>query len=587
MGSDLVLYVIILLFAVGLFYGGARLGFASPQTYLIVGVLAGPFGFGLILPDMILPVGEVGVIILLFLFGLEFGLAQFRVARSRILVQGIVTYAGSVAVLFAAFWLLVGSATSAFVAALLLSFSSIALGMQAVSEKHLGATQAGRTLSSVLSFQVLLFTPVAIAVMVLQSSSTALAVPLVDVFLPTLSYPVRLLIGLGLLVAFYLVTYPLLRYLIRSSLARGYADIATGACILVILTVLAAGDSFGVPAPVLAYLAGLAFSRSDIRNTLSERLLPIKAMLLLVLFAAIGMSLDVNLLVENAGMVALFAVATMLAKFVVGWIFGWFSFRQADDRLTFALGAMPPGELTYAMLGVGLAQAGQSSLMQLYLSTVIVVMIVTPLFLIRSRRRSERTRVFLSYSRRESDIAADIADILARNDVEVLIDTRDLPFGEIWREELDRFIRQADSVVWLVSPASIESTWCKWEVERVTHYGKRLIPIIAKPTDLASLPATIGKVQVLPRVGVFDKSDRRHRNDLVESLQRDNSWLKMQTRLIERARDWERAGRGSERLLRGGELSEASDWLSRRPPGQAEMPSLLLDFIETSHAATV
>src|SRR5262245_42373762 len=90
-----------------------------------------------------------------------------------------------------------------------------------------------------------------------------------------------------------------------------------------------------------------------------------------------------------------------------------------------------------------------------------------------------RFKVFISYSRRDSaSYAKRLVDALEARGLAAKLDTRDLEFGERWQLQLKDFIRQSDAVVFIVSPKSIESKWCRWEVAQVAAQSKRLVPIV-------------------------------------------------------------------------------------------------------------
>jgi TIR domain len=71
-----------------------------------------------------------------------------------------------------------------------------------------------------------------------------------------------------------------------------------------------------------------------------------------------------------------------------------------------------------------------------------------------------KLRAFISYSRRDAVISEGLVASLEAAGIQVIIDRRDLPYGEEWQKELADFIRASDTVVWLISPDSIASKWC-------------------------------------------------------------------------------------------------------------------------------
>ena len=82
-------------------------------------------------------------------------------------------------------------------------------------------------------------------------------------------------------------------------------------------------------------------------------------------------------------------------------------------------------------------------------------------------RADRKPIVFISYPRADMAFADAVVDALKARDIDVLIDRRDLPYGEEWKPELLDFVRRSDAVVFVVSTHSVGSRWCKWEVERV------------------------------------------------------------------------------------------------------------------------
>src|SRR5262245_20859953 len=116
-------------------------------------------------------------------------------------------------------------------------------------------------------------------------------------------------------------------------------------------------------------------------------------------------------------------------------------------------------------------------------------------------------KVFISYSRRDFDVANSLKEALERNGIQVLIDLRERPYGEEWQRELEDLIRQSDTVIWLLSQTSITSDWCNWEVGLVTSIKKRLVPVRIADIDVTNLPKAIGKIHILPAQGVFGFSE--------------------------------------------------------------------------------
>lgn len=195
----------------------------------------------------------------------------------------------------------------------------------------------------------------------------------------------------------------------------------------------------------------------------------------------------------------------------------------------------------------------------------------------------EALKVFMSYSRADQAAADALVAALEGAGFTVAIDRRDLPYGEEWQKELAALITESDTVLWLVSPDSVRSRWCRWELGEVTRLSKRLIPVRIRAVDPETLPAELGRIHLLPAEGVYDPA--LHEGALVAALRADRAWLKQATSLAGAARDWRANGRDRARLLRGAALAAAEAWSGRVPRGAPTPASEVRDFILASSLA--
>ncbi|MCB1800723.1 MAG: toll/interleukin-1 receptor domain-containing protein [Gammaproteobacteria bacterium] len=190
--------------------------------------------------------------------------------------------------------------------------------------------------------------------------------------------------------------------------------------------------------------------------------------------------------------------------------------------------------------------------------------------------------VFISYSRRDAPQADEIVSFLESDGFRVLIDRRDLPFGEEWKSELEYFIAEADCTVWLVSASSIDSQWCAWELEQVRLNRKRLVPVRLEAVAPERLPETIGRVHLLPASGSFALAE--HGGLLAQTIRTNQVWIKEHTRLSNAAASWMSADRRRDLLLRGKALSSAEEWRDHQPDTSISPTEVTLDFISSSRS---
>jgi hypothetical protein len=180
---------------------------------------------------------------------------------------------------------------------------------------------------------------------------------------------------------------------------------------------------------------------------------------------------------------------------------------------------------------------------------------------------AEKLKVFISYSRKDLVFALRLVEALEARSLDVLIDTRDLPLAVEFQKELLGFIRQADTVVYVVSPDSIGSPWVTWEIEQVELLSKRLAPVVARDVQADTVPDGIRKINYVFFTGANADGERfeAQADALASALKTDLEWVKAHTRWGERARLWQEQGKRSAQLLRGHELEQAEAWSARQP----------------------
>ena len=134
----------------------------------------------------------------------------------------------------------------------------------------------------------------------------------------------------------------------------------------------------------------------------------------------------------------------------------------------------------------------------------------------------ERFRVFISYSRRDSEeVAHVLVNLLGQQGLSAKLDTTHLEFGEKWQMQLKDFIRQADAVVFVISPGAVRSHWCRWELAECAHHSKRLVPVEYIPVPPEELPPQIAEIQFFPsRLGADLIEVSQH---LAEGLEKRSS----------------------------------------------------------------
>lgn len=177
--------------------------------------------------------------------------------------------------------------------------------------------------------------------------------------------------------------------------------------------------------------------------------------------------------------------------------------------------------------------------------------------------RAPESKIFISYSRRDGDFAEALKQGLEAAGYAVLIDREGIAHGEDWQARLRGLIAESDTVVFVLSPDSVASEICGWEIESGRLLSKRVVPVLWRAVDFGDAPAGVSALNAVP----FDGENAvTGLQKLVAALESDLDWLREHTRIGERAAEWERSGRSDAFLLRGGALKSAQAWRDAQPP---------------------
>lgn len=171
--------------------------------------------------------------------------------------------------------------------------------------------------------------------------------------------------------------------------------------------------------------------------------------------------------------------------------------------------------------------------------------------------------VFISYARSESLEMRTLANGLIAAGFRVLVDTEDIGPAEVWRKRLSDLIRQSDSLIFLISPASVRSPDCRWELDEAERHAKRIFPVRVQETVDADIPGRL--LQINHIIGYPNERALAGLKQLEEALRVDLSWLREHTTFEELAQRWVDAQEDSSRLLRGADIGKAERWRDRRP----------------------
>jgi len=381
-----------------------RLGMGAVLGYLVAGILIGPFGFRLIAEaEDALHFAEFGVVLLLFLIGLELEPSRLWALRRPIFGWGGAQVALVAATLFGAALLLGIGWKLALIAGLGLSLSSTAIALASLEERNLMPTPAGQA-----GFSILLFQDIA-------------AIPMIAI-VPLLGIPdddpggnawiaVLKVVGVlaGLIVGGRFLVRPLLRFIAKTD-AR---EIFTAFALLLVIAISLLMQSVGMSMALGAFMAGVLLADSEYRHALETDLEPFKGLLLGLFFIAVGMSVDFAVFLARPAVVLGLVAGFLLLKTGVLYALSRGFGMARGQHLQFALMLSQGGEFAFVVFGAAAAARVFSAEVASILVVVVALsMVVTPLVLMAHDRLS---------ARRQGARKSDEADAIEPNEDHVII----------------------------------------------------------------------------------------------------------------------------------------------------------------------
>ena len=356
-----------------------RLGLGSRLGYLAAGLVIGPFGLGVFSdPAAILHVAELGVVMFLFIIGLEMRPSRLWNLRGEIFGLGIFQV-GLCALLLTAVGFAAGFPIAAsFVAAAGFVLTSTAVVMQVLEERGEIAEPKGQRIVSILLLEDLAIVPLLALVAFLAPGAveTSLAERFVDVG-----------IGLAAIVALVVAGLYLLNPLFRILADAHAREVMTAAALLVVLGAALVMQSSGLSMAMGAFLAGVLLSESTFRHQLEADIEPFRGILLGLFFMAVGMSLDLTVVAANWQLIAAFVIVYMVVKALGIYLVARLLKSGHAEALERAVIMAQGGEFAFVLyssaMAVGIINGEENATLT---AIIIISMVLTPLAIIGMRR---------------------------------------------------------------------------------------------------------------------------------------------------------------------------------------------------------
>ncbi|GAB3647684.1 hypothetical protein GCM10028813_10850 [Ramlibacter alkalitolerans] len=198
-------------------------------------------------------------------------------------------------------------------------------------------------------------------------------------------------------------------------------------------------------------------------------------------------------------------------------------------------------------------------------------------------------KIFVSYSRKDLAFADQLVASLEALGHKVVIDRSGIQGAERWEARLGQMILEADTIVFILTPASAASPVCRWELEQAGASGKRIVPVLAGAlAPDTQVPGTLGTLNYIhfyaepsfPGAGWGSGLAR-----LQAALRVDIEWIREHTRVAEMAARWQAEASAPDFLARGSELAHLQQWRDARPAGAPELTGAQRSFLQASEQA--
>ncbi|MCB1692977.1 MAG: monovalent cation:proton antiporter-2 (CPA2) family protein [Pseudomonadales bacterium] len=333
--ASAVIYLAAAVIAVPLF---ERLRLGAILGYLVAGVVIGPHGLGAIPEaDGTLSLAELGVVLLLFLIGLELSPQKLWRMRNQIVVLGSVQLVGTaVAILGVLYFALQMNAGIGLMIGLALGLSSTAFAVQLMTSYRILNTQLGQKGFAILLLQDLAVIPILLYVEALAGASSETAAPW--------------WLGAGAILGVLVAGRYLLNPLLRIVANFGSTELMTAAALLIVLGTALIIEAAGLSMGMGAFIAGVLLANSSFRHQLETEVEPFKGLLLGLFFIAIGMTLNVALLLSEPFVVIGLALALMLGKSAIIAVMARVTGSSIHDAVRLGLILSQGGEFAFVVM---------------------------------------------------------------------------------------------------------------------------------------------------------------------------------------------------------------------------------------------
>ncbi|MFV5701906.1 monovalent cation:proton antiporter-2 (CPA2) family protein [Flavobacterium sp. XS2P12] len=385
-----------------------KLGLSSILGYLLAGIIIGPFVLGFIGQEGqdIMHFAEFGVVMMLFLIGLELEPSKFWKMRKFILGMGSMQLIGTTIILFLGCLLFMDWKWETTLAiSLALALSSTAIVLQTLKEKGLSNTSVGRSSFAVLLFQDIAVIPILAFLPLLSTVNLEATNDAPQSLITGYASWLQTLIVLGIISIIYFagrfLFVPLLHIIAKTRLQ----ELFTASALLLVVGVSYMMQLIGLSPALGAFMAGVVLANSEFRHELEGDIAPFKGLLLGLFFLGVGASINFQLIIDNPLFIFVFGAILTLVKFVVLFLTSRFYKKKLDQNLLFAFGLSQAGEFGFVIMSFCMQLNIIPNILANQIMAVIAMsMVATPfLLLINERIIYPNTRIQEKEIKKDND----------------------------------------------------------------------------------------------------------------------------------------------------------------------------------------
>ncbi|MCL4115093.1 UNVERIFIED_CONTAM: hypothetical protein GTU68_037650 [Idotea baltica] len=320
-----------------------RLGLSSVLGYLLAGILIGPYLLGVIGEEgeSIMHFAEFGVVMMLFIVGLEIEPKDFWNMRKTILGMGGAQVFGTMLITFLVVYFLGQNWVVSIVAAMAVALSSTAIALQTIKEKGLMNTTFGTSSFSILLFQdiIVIFMLAALPI-ICSCGEEADSMPLGLQTVAIISAMVAIVLG-----GRY-VFVPILRVVSKT----GVRELLVASALFIVFGLAFLMELVGLSPALGAFLGGVVLATSEFKHELESTLDPFKGLLLGLFFMSVGASINFIVIGDNPLLIVGLVIGVIFIKALVLFIVGTIFKLKIDQRLLLTVGLAQIGEFAFVLL---------------------------------------------------------------------------------------------------------------------------------------------------------------------------------------------------------------------------------------------